>query len=282
MSLCCAYRFSLKEIIGRSKGRSVVNSAAYISRLKLKDNQLDKTFDYRKGRSHALYSEVFIPFNAPEWMRDIEQLWNEVQYIENRSNSQFARQVELNLPNELPLDEQIYTLKNYIEKTFTNQGMIVHVVLHEPDKKGDTRNYHAHFLITMRRVNELGFTGNKVREWNARSMLLTWRENWALECARTLEYIGLYQEAKRWEYGHLTLDKQYQKALERNDLEYAKACNHEPTKHKGRKIHQMEKRGIVSYVQQDREQDLQIAQQIQSEKIIELSVEYQGLLKEKR
>jgi hypothetical protein len=76
MSLCCAYRFSLKEIIGRSKGRSVVNSAAYISRLKLKDNQLDKTFDYRKGRSHTLYSEVFIPSNAPEWMRDIEQLWN--------------------------------------------------------------------------------------------------------------------------------------------------------------------------------------------------------------
>ena len=37
---------------------------------------------------------------------------------------------------------------------------------------------HAHVMLTMREVNENGF-GQKVREWNDKALLHSWREEWA-------------------------------------------------------------------------------------------------------
>jgi|GEM_PF-1471704 len=115
----------------------------------------------------------------------------------------------------------------------------------------------------------------------ARELLQQWRKNWALECSRMLRHIGLELEADRWEYGHLTLKEQYKKAIARNDLDYAEqACNHEPTKHKGVHIHQMERRGIESYVLQDRKQ-IEASIHGRNEKIVELETLYQELEKER-
>lgn len=285
--ISCPYRFSVKKIISKSDGRSVVNSAAYISREKLKDNEIGKTFNYKKGHSKKLFDDILLPEYAPEWMRDKEKLWNEVTRVENRKNSQLARPIELNLPHELLIDESVKlmvdVLKNYVIENFTTTGMIAHVVLHEPDTYtgSDERNYHAHILLTLRGVNENGFCGNKVREWNKKELLQQWRENWALECSRMLRHIGLELEANRWEYGHLTLKEQYKKAIEREDFEYAEqACNHEPTKHKGVQIHQMEKRGGNSYVLQDREDELQAAIN-RNAQLLKLEMEYQALILEK-
>ena len=48
--LICSYRFSVKHIISRGKGQSVVASAAYIARAKYKDDELGKAFDYSKKK----------------------------------------------------------------------------------------------------------------------------------------------------------------------------------------------------------------------------------------
>lgn len=277
----CQYRFSVKKVISKSNGSSVVNVAAYISRTKLKDNEISKTFNYTKGHSKILFDDILLPEYAPAWMRDKEKLWNEVTRVKYRKNSQLARPIELNLPYELLVGESVTfmvdVLKRYVTENFTAAGMITHIVLHEPDTHtgSDERNYHAHLLLTLRGVDEHGFCGKKVREWNRRELLQQWRKNWALECSRMLI------EADRWEYGHLTLKEQYKKAIARNDLDYAEqACNHEPTKHKGVHIHQMERRGIESYVLQDRKQ-IEASIHGRNEKIVELETLYQELEKER-
>ena len=74
-----------------------------------------------------------------------------------------------------------------------------------------------------------------------------------------LERAGHHQEAERWKHGHLTLKEQREKALERNDLDYAQACDHEPSRHKGAELCQMEKRGLVPDITERREQETQAA-----------------------
>jgi hypothetical protein len=274
--LACAYRFSVKNIISRSKGQSVVASAAYISRSKIKDYQIGQTFDYSKHKSPALATGVIAPTVAPEWATDIEQLWNRVQFVEYRKNAQFARPIELSLPHQLSNQEMVEMLGIYCRNTFVFDGMISHIALHRPESNGDYRNYHAHILLTLRRINEQGFYGNKVREWNQKSLLCSWREKWAILCAERLQALDLTLEAQRWRYGHLTLNQQYIKAVERNDVEYQQACNREPTRHKGFTLCALERKGIHSYVLEDRSIEQSAYEKVKQELITE--IEKQNIL----
>jgi len=275
-----AYRLSAKKPIGRSAGRSVVNSAAYISRSKLKDNELGETFSYQHKSSDILFSEIITPKVSPYFSTNRELLWNAVQKYETHKKAQFARALELNLPYELNLNEMTITLTKFVENNFIRLGMIADVNLHKPDKDGDERNYHAHILLTLRRVNEQGFVGNKAREWNSRELFKQWREKLALECSLSLEMAGYKTEAERWRHGHLTLNEQYKMALVRGDESYAKICDHAPTKHKGVHIHQMEKKGIISYVEEDRKKLRALEEKKREEELSQLEAEHQALMKE--
>jgi len=203
-----------------------------------------------------------------------------VQKFETHKKAQFARVLELNFPHELKLDEMQKLLIKFVKENFIRLGMIADVNIHKPDTIGDKRNYHAHILSTLRHVNENDFIGNKARDWNSRVLFKQWRENLALECSIALEIAGYSYEAERWKYGHLTLKEQLTKALERGDNEYAKSCNHTPTKHKGVHIHQMEKKGIISYVEVERNQLRAIEGKLREEQLTELEFEFEALLKE--
>lgn len=147
------YRLAGKKSIGRSKGKSAVGFAAYISREKLKDEEFDKVYDYTSGHSKALFSKLFLPYGSPRWSSDREVFWNEVQKNENRKNSQFARMWELSLPYQLTTEQMISTLENFVKNNFTRYGIVVDVALHEPNSSEDLnseRNYHAHLLQCLR------------------------------------------------------------------------------------------------------------------------------------
>jgi len=134
--------------------------------------------------------------------------------------------------------------------------MIADVNLHQPDKKGDQRNYHAHILLTLRRTDQNGFTGNKAREWNKKENLNEWRKEWALSCSKQLERAGYEKEAIEWKYAYLTLKEQREAALARNDIEYAERCNHQAEKHKPLAAYQLEKRREISYVEHNRQENI--------------------------
>lgn len=272
MTSVVQYRLSLKKNIGRKAGKSVVASAAYIARERLKDRESGKTHDYRKGHSEVLFSKIFTPEIVPEWAHDRNELWNKVQESEHRKDSQFARSLEISLPHEFTQEHMVELIENFVQDNFISKGMIADVALHKPDDHAaNNRNYHAHILLTLREVNADGF-GYKVREWNHKNMLRSWREDLALKLSNMFEFPAYSNGDKlssRWLFSHLTLVKQRKKAIDRRDFGYVNACEHEPTKHKGVQIYHMEKRGIESYVEKRRNEKRNASKTIEQNKILE-------------
>ena len=80
-------------------------------------------------------------------------------------------------------------MTDFVREQFQRKGMIADVNIHAPGAKGDDRNYHAHILLTMRRIGPEGF-GPKVREWNSREQLENWRAAWERIQNRYLERHG--------------------------------------------------------------------------------------------
>jgi hypothetical protein len=94
-----------------------------------------------------------------------------------------------------------------------------------------------------------------------------------------LERAGFEIEAERFRHGHLTLPEQREKALERGDFEFAESSDRAPTTHKGPEICQMERRGAVSYVQEQRTEEAANDNQYRSE-LAALRAELSGVEKQ--
>ena len=142
------YHCSIK-VVSRAGGRSAVASAAYRAGEKLYNEETGLTHDFTH-KGGVVMNEVILPDNAPRRYLDREVLWNEVQQIEKRSDAQFAREVEVALPNEMTRDQQIECVRNFIKENFVKEGMIADWALHD---KGDG-NPHAHIMLTLRGIDE--------------------------------------------------------------------------------------------------------------------------------
>ena len=92
------YHCSIK-IISRSGGRSAVACAAYRAGEKLYDKETGTLQDYT-NKGGVILSEIKLPDGAPEYFRDRETLWNEVQMAESQKNAQLAREIEVAFPKE--------------------------------------------------------------------------------------------------------------------------------------------------------------------------------------
>ena len=253
------YHCSIK-IIGRSQGRSAVASAAYRSGSKLHSDETNKSFDYSKKHGVA-YSEVMLCENAPAEFADRETLWNAVQAIEKNSNAQFAREVEVALPNELSRTEQINCVRDYVQKNFVDKGMCADWALHDKEDG----NPHAHIMLTTRPIKKDGSWGSKEKksykldengnkipkidpktgeqkiekktgrkvwerqtvestDWNNKDKAEEWRKAWADECNK-------YLKAEK-KIDHRSYERQ--------------GKNQIPTIHEGAAAQKIEKAGAVA------------------------------------
>ena len=185
------YHCSVKTI-GRSGGSNVVNSAAYRSGEKLHEYQLDKTFYYSGKAMDVMHKEIMAPEKVPEWVKDREKLWNAVEAGEKRKDARLAREIEISLPREFSVDQNISLVKEYVQKEFVDRGMVADVCMHY-GMKGDSYNPHAHVLLTTRDIDEQGF-GKKNVEWNSKELLKEWRESWAELSNKHLSLNGIDQQ----------------------------------------------------------------------------------------
>lgn len=203
------YHLSTKPI-SRSSGRSAVASVAYRAGIQITDERLGKTYDYSK-RSGVLGEKLLLPNH---WQIDRAKLWNLAEKSENRKDARTAREIVINIPHELTDNNHKLAMQalgeftRHLTKTY---GVAVDVAYHAPDKQGDNRNYHAHLLLTTRKVtindngqitlgdkSQLELSNSKLAQLNlpkAQDELKTLRKTWAdianhhLEQAGTIERI---------------------------------------------------------------------------------------------
>ena len=155
------YHLSAKTI-SRSHGRSATGAAAYRSGARIADERTGVLHDYRRRRGvEATF--LLLPANAPDWARDRARLWNAAEHAETRKNSTVAREFEIALPAELDAEQRQRLAADFARELVLRHGCAADVMIHRPGRTGDSRNHHAHILLTTRRLTAAGFT-EKTRE----------------------------------------------------------------------------------------------------------------------
>ncbi len=142
--------------------KNIVASASYRSDEALYSERTDEKI---KFRNHTVKPESMIltPQHAPEWTKDRQRLWNEVDKVEKDNaktkNPRLAKEVLLSLPNDFDREVQTELTKDFIKSEFVDKGMVADISIH----RDDMNNPHAHVLLTQRPFNSDGTWGKKTK-----------------------------------------------------------------------------------------------------------------------
>ncbi|MFQ3617567.1 MAG: MobQ family relaxase [Cyanobacteriota bacterium] len=178
------YHYSAK-ILSRGQGYNAIAAAAYRAGVALRDRQTGEIYDYSR-KTKVAYTEILLPTKAPPWFLDREELWNAVEASEKRRDSQVAREINVALPKELPLEDCLELLRGFCREQYVEQGMVADLAVHWLDK-----NPHAHILLTTRSLDlNTGRFGQKNRDWNRKDLLEQQRKAWATHVNRALARAG--------------------------------------------------------------------------------------------
>ena len=134
------YSYNVKICSGK-KGGSAVASAAYQSGQKLYNATDGKNKDY-DGKERVLDTNIILPDNAPDWMRDRSKLWSSVELKEGPAG-QYCRKHIIALPCELST-KQLKELAQQIASDFAKQGMVADYAIHYDPH--DIKNIHMHIM----------------------------------------------------------------------------------------------------------------------------------------
>lgn len=225
-----SYHCSIKPV-SRGAGKSGTAAAAYRAGVCLSDERTGEIHDYtrKQGVEHA---ELVLPSGVDI---DRERLWNAAESAEKRKDARVAREFELALPSELTADQRRELAIDYAKSIVEQYGVAADVAIHEPNRRGDQRNHHAHILITTRAITPdgLGAKTDLEQEDKAlraqgkgtgREQIEALREAWATRCNIALERAG------------------HQERVSHKSLE-AQGIDREPTSHLGPVATAMERRG---------------------------------------
>ena len=214
--------------ISAGKMRSAVASASYRSGDKLFSDKEGKTYSYARDVKPEAF--ILTPKNAPDWAKDRQKLWNEVEKEDRKANSRYAKEFNVALPVELSESEQKELLTKYVQENFVDQGMVADVAIHRdhPD------NPHAHVMLTNRPFNPDGTWGIKSRkeyildekgnktytksgyarnrkiwltDWDKKEKITEWRHNWATAVNQVLEAKNLPDRISEKSYEEQGIDK---------------------------------------------------------------------------
>ena len=186
------YHLSVKTV-SRSTGRSAVAAAAYRARERIVDERTGQVHNYTR-KQDVISAEIVLPVDAPAWAHDRAALWNAAEKAETRKNSTVAREFEVALPSELTKEEQQKLAHEFAKEIVERHGCAADVAIHAPSRNWDERNYHAHILLTTRRLGPGGFT-EKTRELDDKKsgseLIIEWRGRWAETVNMALERAGV-------------------------------------------------------------------------------------------
>lgn len=223
------YHLNLSAIT-RSAGRTGVAAAAYRAGVSLSDPRTGEVHDYtRKG---GVVDTAIVMPQGCAWQPTRQELWGAVESHHKRGDAVPAREIDVALPHELDAAARKRLAVDLARGLANHYGVAVDVALHEPDKQGNGKNWHAHVLFSACSVSQSGELGKKVamldpiaakraKQPNAAELL---RPYWEKLVNRELERAGLSQRVD-----HRSLEAQ---GIER-----------QPTVHLGPAATAMERRG---------------------------------------
>lgn len=146
--------------IGRSAGRSATAAAAYRAGTRIVDQRTGEVHDYTR-KAGVLAASLLLPGGCTA---ERGAFWNSIEMHHKRADAVVAREFTLALPHELPAAERERLAFDFGRELADRYGVAVDVALHEPDKKGDQRNYHAHVQMSACYVSTGGKLGAKAVE----------------------------------------------------------------------------------------------------------------------
>ena len=238
-------------IVKRSQGQSAVAGAAYQSGERLFSEYDQKAKFYNK-KKELVHAEIMLPSHAPPGYADRATLWNAVEAVENQWNSQLARRIVLAFPVEVPKEQYLKMIREFCNEQFVSKGMIADFAIHD---KGDG-NPHAHILLTLRAMDEHGKWLPKARkvydlDENGERIQLP-SGNWKCHKESTVDWND-QKYAEIWRHSWETITNRYLEAAgrpERVDLRSfeRQGIQQIPTVHLGPAAHQMEKRGVETFL----------------------------------
>ncbi len=201
-----AVYFLRTKHVSRGKGARVTRAAAYRAGERITDERTGEVHNYSDRRDVA-YKEVVLPEDLAgradmAWTQDRSTLWNAAEHAGRRRNSRLARELLVLLPPELSPTQRSTLVRTFAQELANKYRGAVDVCTHEPRPGADSRNHHAHLLMTVREVAPDGLGPRTSLEWNGRERrrvglgssrdeYLLLRERWAEVTNAALRQAGL-------------------------------------------------------------------------------------------
>ena len=159
---------------------------------------------------------MLLPEGTGARLADAAVLWNAAEAAEKRKDAQVAREIVLALPadRELTTADRIELARSFAERHFVVKGLAVQLDVHAPHRErgegegawaegtgGDHTNWHAHLLITTRRIEGDQLAAKKARDLDpevrragARTLVTdaeAWGETWRMHQDRYFQEHGI-------------------------------------------------------------------------------------------
>ncbi len=173
-----AIAFARARYLSRATGGNAVRSAAYNAREAITAERTGELFHFRH-REAPEHHEVLLPDGADIRFADAAALWNAAEAAERRKDSQVAREIVLALPADrvLSTEDRIELARSFAAEHFVSKGLAVQLDVHAPHRDrgegegawaegtgADHTNWHAHLLITTRRIEGDQLSAKKARD----------------------------------------------------------------------------------------------------------------------
>ena len=206
--------------LSRSRGRSASGAAAYISASTATDHYPENPvhFDYTKKAKPV--GQLIVWHESVKTPAEFGAL---LDSQENRKNSVTAREIIVALPHSLTDLKRREIVEQLGDKIVARWEAPAIAAIHRPDRGGDQKNDHVHFLISTR-----DFGGQKIRKLDVKQTSID-EVAWLREATSQTIQAAL-PEAEWAEWDHRSYE--------------AQGIDKAPTKHEGPLVTKMRKKGL--------------------------------------
>jgi len=175
---------------------SSVAKAAYNAGQKIEDHKGSTSYSDYSRKGGILYDEITLPAGTPAWANNRGELWRRLEAREDKSTRRkdaiLAHNIDIALPHELTLEQNIFLARDYVREQFTRKGYAADWAIHSADPRGDNRNIHLHILVPLRKITGESYgIKDRYTKGDLSQKIKGLRRSWAALANRHLKRYGV-------------------------------------------------------------------------------------------